>query len=263
MNLRAAVTKTIARPNFREIADYTSFEFVGDFVYIGNPNLRRTTIKNYDLRWEWFPRRGEIVAVSYFHKRMTDPIERGVFSVVNSGELQFQNAPSGEVRGLEVEGRKNLAFISERLRGLSGGFNYTWVESAVAITPAELAFIRFFEPNAGSTRELTGQSPYIVNFDLTYRHAKWGTTVSAYYNIFGKRLSQVSPPGTPNVFEQPAPTLDLIWNQSYRDRWKLSVSVKNLLDEAAEETYTYRGQDYLRSSRQRGITTSVGVTYTY
>mgnify|MGYP003477878935 CR=1 FL=1 len=51
-------SKTIARPNFREIADYTSFEFVGDFVYIGNPSLRRTTIKNYDLRWEWFPRRG-------------------------------------------------------------------------------------------------------------------------------------------------------------------------------------------------------------
>jgi TonB-dependent receptor len=263
MNLRAAATKTIARPNFREIADYTSFEFVGDFVYIGNPNLRRTTIKNYDLRWEWFPRRGEIVAVSYFHKRMTDPIERGVFSVVNSGELQFQNAPSGEVRGIEVEGRKNLAFLSEWLRGVSGGFNYTWVESAVAITPAELTFIRFFEPGAGSTRELTGQSPYIVNFDLTYRHAKWGTTVSAYYNVFGERLAQVSPPGTPNVFEQPAPTLDLVWNQTYRDRWKLSVSVKNLLDEAAEETYTYRGLDYLRSSRQRGVTTSVGVTYTY
>lgn len=263
MNLRVAATKTIARPNFREIADYTSFEFVGDFVYIGNPDLRRTTIKNYDVRWEWFPRRGEILAVSLFHKQMTDPIERGVFSVVNSGELQFQNAPRGEVRGVEIEARKNLAFLSERLRGFSGGFNFTLVESKVDITAAELAFIRFYEPNASATRELTGQSPYITNVDLTYHHARWGTTVSVYYHVFGERLSQVSPPGTPNIFEQPAPTLDFIWNQKIRDRWKVSFSAKNLLDGAAEETYTYRGIDYLRSSHRRGTTTSLGVTYTY
>ncbi len=263
MNLRAAATKTVARPNFREIADYTSFEFVGDFVYIGNPNLRRTTIKNYDLRWEWFPRRGEIVAVSVFHKQMTDPIERGVFSIVNSGELQYQNAPRGEVSGIEFEARKNFGFLSEHLRGLSGGFNYTWVESKVDITAAELALIRIYEPGASATRELTGQSPYIVNFDLTYNHARWGTTLSVYYNLFGERLSQVSPPGTPNVFEQPSPTLDVIWRQSIRDRWKLSVSAKNLLDRAAEETYTYRGTDYLRSSYRRGVTTSLGLTYSY
>ena len=263
MNLRAAATRTIARPNFREIADYTSFEFVGDFVYIGNPNLRRTAIKNHDLRWEWFPRRGEILAVSVFHKQMTNPIERGVFSVVNSGELQYQNAPRGEVSGFEIEARKNLGFLSDRLRGLSGGFNATFVKSAVDITAAELAFIRVYEPNAGDTRELTGQSPYIFNVDLTYNNSRWGTTFSVYYNVLGARLAQVSPPGTPNVFEQPAPTLDAIWNQKIHERWKLSLSVKNLLDRAAEETYTYRGVDYLRSAHRRGVTTSLGVSYTF
>jgi TonB-dependent receptor len=263
MNLRVATTKTIARPNFREIADYTSFEFVGDFVYVGNPNLRRTAVRNYDVRWEWFPRRGEILAVSLFHKQMTDPIERGVFSVVNSGELQYQNAPRGDVSGLEIEARKNLGFLSDRLRGLSGGFNYTWVESSVDITPAELALIHVYEPGAGATRELTGQSPHIFNIDLTYNNPRWGTTVSVYYNVFGERLTQVSPPGTPNVFEQPAPTLDVIWNQKFRDRWKVSLSVKNVLDRAAEETYTYRGVDYLRSSHRRGVTTSLGLTYAY
>jgi hypothetical protein len=133
----------------------------------------------------------------------------------------------------------------------------------VDITPAELTFIRFYEPNAGNTRELTGQSPFIYNVDLTYHNAHWGTTVSVYYNVFGERLSQVSPPGTPNGFEQPAPALDVIWNQKIRDRWKFSLSAKNLLDRASEETYTYRGVDYLRSSHRRGVTTSLGLTYTY
>ena len=263
MNLRAAVTKTIARPNFREIADYASFEFVGDFVYIGNPNLRRTTIKNYDLRWEWFPRRGEIVAVSLFHKEMTDPIERGVFSIINNGELQYQNAPRGEVSGIEIEARKNLGFLSERLRNFSGGFNATYVKSAVKIAPAERAFIRAYEPDAGDERELTGQSPYIFNVDLTFSDRRRGTTASLYYNVFGERISLVSPPGTPNVYEQPAGTLDFVFSQRIRDRWKLSFSAKNLLDRDVEETYTYRGTTYLRSSNRRGITTSLGVTYTY
>jgi TonB-dependent receptor len=263
MNLRAAATRTIARPNFREIADYTSFEFVGDFVYIGNPTLRRTRITNFDLRWEWFPRRGEILAVSFFHKRMTDPIERGVFSVVNSGELQFQNAPSGEVRGVEVEGRKGLGFLSDHLRRFSGGFNYTWVEASVAIAPAELTAIRFFDPKAPATRGLTGQSPYIFNVDLTFNEPKWGTTVSAYYNLFGRRIAQVSPPGTPSVMEEAWPSLDLIFNQRFGERWKATLSAKNLLNRAAEETYTYLDRTYLRASRVRGVTTSLGVTFTY
>lgn len=263
MNLRAAFTRTIARPNFREIADYTSFEFVGDFVYIGNPNLRRTKIKNYDLRWEWFPRKGELLAVSFFHKEMENPIERGVFSIINNGELQYQNAPKGEVTGVEIEARKRLDAFSETLRNFSGGFNYTWIESQVDITAAELAFIRFYEPNAEGTRELAGQSPYVANVDITYNQPQWGTTVSVYYNIFGKRISQVSPPGTPNIYEQPAATLDVILTQKFRDHWKATLSVKNVLDEAAEQTYTYRGDDYLRASFKRGVTTSLGLTYTY
>jgi hypothetical protein len=194
---------------------------------------------------------------------MTDPIERGVFSVVNSGELQFQNAPDGRVRGVEVEARKGLGFLAPWLQPFSGGFNFTWIESAVTITPEELRFIRFYDSGAGATRELTGQSPYIVNVDLSYRNAGTGTTASVYYNLFGRRLSQVSPPGTPNVYEEPSPTLDVILGQSLGTGWKASLSVKNLLNPAAEETYTYRGRDYLRSSRVRGITTSLGVTYSF
>ncbi|MGH7958245.1 MAG: TonB-dependent receptor, partial [Opitutaceae bacterium] len=174
-----------------------------------------------------------------------------------------QNAPRGEVSGIEVEVRKRFDFISDRLRNFSGGFNYTWIESSVDITPSELAFIRFYEPNAEATRELAGQSPYVANVDLTFNHSRWGTTFSVYYNIFGERLSQVSPPGTPNVFEQPAPTLDVIWSQKVSDRWKLTLSAKNLFDDAAEQTYTYRGIEYLRASHRRGITSSLGVSYTY
>ena len=70
MNARAAFGKTLARPLFREKAPgYVSFDFVGGFLFIGNGELQRTLIDNYDLRWEWFTRPGEIIAVSGFYKK--------------------------------------------------------------------------------------------------------------------------------------------------------------------------------------------------
>ena len=78
MNIRGAHGRTLARPTFREIAPYASFDFVGDYIYIGNANLERSLIDNYDLRWEWFARPGEIIAVSGFYKWFRKPIERAL-----------------------------------------------------------------------------------------------------------------------------------------------------------------------------------------
>ncbi len=71
MNLRASYGRTPARPTFRELAPYSSFDFVGSFIFIGNENLERTLVDNYDLRWEYFGRPGEIYALSFFHKVLT------------------------------------------------------------------------------------------------------------------------------------------------------------------------------------------------
>lgn len=66
MNVRFSATQTLARPNFREIAPYSTKEFVNDVELQGNPKLQRTLITNYDLRWEWFTNPGEVFAVSGF-----------------------------------------------------------------------------------------------------------------------------------------------------------------------------------------------------
>ena len=70
LNIRASYTNTIARPTFRELAPYTTFDFVGDFIFTGNADLKRTLIKNSDFRVEWFPNAGEIIAFSGFYKEM-------------------------------------------------------------------------------------------------------------------------------------------------------------------------------------------------
>ena len=65
MNLRLAYGKTLARPTFREIALVPVFDFMGGDILIGNPDLEVTSIDNYDLRWEWFPEAGEVLAAVF------------------------------------------------------------------------------------------------------------------------------------------------------------------------------------------------------
>ena len=76
MNLRFAASRTITRPDFRELAPFEFTDFVGGRTILGNPELERTQIDNFDFRWEAFPQIGGILAVSAFYKRFQKPIEQ-------------------------------------------------------------------------------------------------------------------------------------------------------------------------------------------
>jgi outer membrane receptor protein involved in Fe transport len=265
MNLRAAFGRTLARPNFRELAPYETFEFVGDFVYIGNPDLKRTLIDNYDLRWEWFTGPGRIVAVSAFLKEMKNPIEKAIFAptgvIINQGEIQYQNPEKGRVYGAEFELRQRLGGLWSALENFTAGLNLTFVESSVDISAGELAVARLYEPGASARRPLAGQSNHLVNGDLSYSNPRTRTSASIYYNVFGERLALVSPPGTPDIYEQPATELDFILSQKFGVRWKVGFSAKNLLNSTEEATQTFRGVDYTRYARTRGRTYSLSLGY--
>lgn len=265
MNLRAAFGRTLARPNFREMAPYETFEFVGDFVYIGNPDLKRTLIDNYDLRWEWFTGPGRIVAVSAFWKNLKNPIEKAIYAptglIINQGEIQYQNPEKGRVYGAEFEFRQKLEGLWRPLKNFTFGLNLTVVESSVEISPSELRVARLYKADAPSKRALAGQSNHLVNGDLSYSNPRTRTSASIYYNLFGERLALVSPPGTPDIFEQPSAELDFILSQKFADRWKIGFSAKNLLNSEDRATQTFRGVEYVRYERPRGRSYSLSIGY--
>ena len=78
INLRAAYTHTLARPNMRELAPFASFDRGTDIKISGNPELKRTNITNYDLRAEWYPKSGELLAVTGFYKSFKNPIVKAL-----------------------------------------------------------------------------------------------------------------------------------------------------------------------------------------
>lgn len=259
MNVRGAFSRTLARPSFRELAPFASFLFVGDYIFVGNSELKRTLIENYDFRWEWFSRPGEIYALSYFYKKFENPIERVI--VTTNGEIQFQNVDNAFVTGIEMEFRKKLDQVHPSLSNFQIGGNLSLVKSQVDIAPSELAIIRALDPAAADTRKLQGQSPYVVNVDAMYDNPDTGTLVSVHYNVFGERLSEVSTGGTPNAFEQPAGMLDITGSQRLGSRVTLKFSAKNLLDPDIKKVHPFNDAEFIRSLYKRGRTFSLGLSY--
>jgi TonB-dependent receptor len=228
VQIRAAYSETLSRPDFRELSASPYTDPVSGNVYVGNPLLETTVIKNSDLRWEWYPSAKESVSLAAFHKEFDQPIE----TIIESGTEErrtYANALSANNYGLEIDARKNLSFVGKWARHLYLAGNYTWIDSEIQLAEESKGVL------TSSQRPLQGQSPYITNIHLEFDHPK-GTNVGLLYNVFGERIVDVGVQGIPDVIEKPFEQLDLVLSQKLNNRFKVSAKVKNILDGTAERT---------------------------
>jgi outer membrane receptor protein involved in Fe transport len=260
-NLRISATQTIARPNMRELAPFYSFEFISDAIFYGNPTLKRTLIQNYDLRYELFPNAGEVFAISAFYKRFKDPIIRENVVIASNPEFRLDNVDQAQVYGLELELRKDLSFISEKLQNFKFGSNLSLIKSTVDIPEGELNLIRFFNPEfSGSTRQFIGQSPIILNLNLSYVDSEKGFDAVLGYNFFGSRLDIVGTANTVDAFERGRGQLDFVLSKAFK-RFQMRFNALNLLNPKYEVFSEFKGNDYVLSSYKTGLT--LGLTLSY
>ena len=266
MNVRVAYGKTLARPNLREMSPFTNQEFAGARLYSGNAKLTYTKIDNYDVRWEWFLRPGEVVAISGFYKNFKNPIELTISDV--NGNLTWKNVDKAEVYGVELEFRRNMSHAFNLLRNFNIGGNLTLVKSIVEIPQFEQDLDVRETPE--TERPLAGQSPYIINLDLSFNNLHTGTNMSLYYNVFGERLTFNATNGTPDVYEQPRNQLDFLASQRIFGEGgpKLKLSVKNILGEDARFVHENiglpaqkEGKEFVYAEYKRGTTVSLGISY--
>ncbi len=262
MNLRAAFSRTIARPEFRELAPFR-FDDYRTSTY-GNAALVQTSILNYDARWEWYPQPGEIIAVSAFYKSFQNPIEKVLYPSANNNFVIPINASDANNVGLEFELRKNLGFLSDAIASLDLGANLTLVQSQIVFNRDDRFAVRAIpgleylsaDGFANSQRPLEGQSPYVVNLSLSWA-ASTGTSVMALYNIVGERIREVGTSGYDDTYELPRNQLDLTVSQKVMDALAVKVSMKNLLD----EDHVFRMGDIDTQRYSIGRSFAVGLSY--
>jgi len=260
MNLRLNYSQTIARPSYRELAAVYNYDPVISEYIEGNPLLKMSSIQNFDARWEWFPRPGELISFSVFYKELQNAIERG--NVDTAGEvISYFNRDQASLYGVEVEARKNLEFLGSYWKPFSVGGNLSLIQSEVELTPDELSTKRAFFPDASATRPLYDQSPYILNLDLSFDNPHWGTSASVIFNVNGPRIT-VAKLNTEDVYEQPAPTLDFVLSQKIGKSLTVKFAAKNLLNPEFQRTYG-ENSDLLYSSYKKGMTFGLNLSYDF
>jgi len=260
-NLRASFSQTLARPNMRELAPFVSFDFGGDFLVQGSPDLERTLIQNYDLRYEIFPNPGEIYAVSAYYKSFQDPIVTAFDPASPNPLIRYVNVDQAQVYGVEFELRKKLGFISPALENFKFSTNLSFINSIVDISDEEQPIIDEFIPEKGDTRPFNGQSPFLLNIALNYVNLEKGWDAIVAFNVFGERLSDISQAQNPDIYEQPRPQLDVSVSKSLNERLGLKFQAQNLLNPDYQTVMEYQGQEYIITNFQRGLQFGLSLKY--
>ena len=230
--LRVAYGRSTNRPEFREVSASTYYDFDLFSTIMGNPQLKAAYIHNADLRYEWYPTNAEQISLSFFYKHFRNPIETTIRDAGGSYTYTYENADRARAYGVELDVRKNLAFMG--LRNFSLSLNVAWIESRVFFDDASLEH----------DRPVQGQSPYIVNGGLFYQPERIGLTIGLLYNRIGKRIvgigrSDLSSGGSvdndiPDMYEMPRDALDFVATKRLGKCWELRISAKDLICDNVE-----------------------------
>ncbi len=203
--VRLSMSKTLARPEFREVANFAYYDFVRNAQLLGNPNLKKTDILNSDIKFELYPKSGENISIGFFGKKFFNPIEQVVAdgSVPSNLLLTYKNPNEALVYGVEIELRKKL---NDWLDLYS---NTSFINSKVDIN--------------GIKRQLQGQSNYVINGGLNLH--KNNNTLNLSYNRVGDRISAVGFQGYPDIFENSRDVVDIVILRKIKNgEIKLAVS---------------------------------------
>jgi outer membrane receptor protein involved in Fe transport len=247
--LRLSASQTLARPEYREIANVQYREVLGGDNVLGNPDLRRTLIRNLDLRWEWYPGPAEALSVAFFGKSFKDPVERVYLATSGTRIITFQNAEGAHNYGLELELRKDLVSLAKALSPFSIFSNLTLMESKITIGEGS--------SRTRDERPMVGQSRYVVNTGLTFAPASGRVSSTVLYNVAGKRISSAGEMPLPDVFELPRHMLDLSVRFSLWGGLSGEADFKNLLD----APYEFRQGSVLREYYRSGRAISLGLNW--
>jgi len=263
-NIRLAGSRTVARPEFREIAEFAFYDYELNYGVLGDTGLRRSSVMNYDARYEFYPKAGESISFCAFYKDFTDPIELRLDPASNADARRYfySNALSARTVGFEVEVRKGLDFIAPKLKNFSVFGNYTYIRSEVTFNDLSAG-----NKEVKADRPLQGQSPYLLNLGLQYTSPVFNA--SLLYNRVGERLSLVGNSEFPNVFERPRNLLDLQLSTKVLDKkGELKLNVSDMLNNAFyhyeninDATSYQEGTDRLFYSYRPGTTVTVSFTY--
>jgi outer membrane receptor protein involved in Fe transport len=225
-NLRLSYSKTLNRPEFRELAPFGFYDFTNRFFTQGNPDLVRATVQNYDIRYEFYPGKGQLFSVSYFLKKFKNPIE--IIQQSLNRTLTYGNANSAKSSGIEIEFRTLLSSIFNAESMVLLDDLTLFSNLAIIKSNADVSNINYANPE--KSRPMQGQSPYVFNAGIQYANKDNGWIVSTNINRVGNRIVFGSSEIEPSLWEKSRTFLDVqIAKSFYKNKMELKLNIQNIL----------------------------------
>lgn len=231
-NIRASYAQSIIRPDMRELAYFSIYDYEYDNLLSGS-FVKSTKINHYDLRAEWYPAAGQIISASLFYKHMKNPME-----LQNGGtSSSLINNKYAKNIGLEIEARKSLDFVWSKLKNITIYGNYTQLLKS-EVQQQELKFeldntqktasINYVDADKVQ-RPSAGQSDYLVNAGLYFDSKYVGVTAS--YNYVSNKVYMVSNNPASTQFQYTPGNVDLqLSTKLLKQKAELRFNIANLLN---------------------------------
>ena len=273
MQLRLAASKTIARPQFRELAPQTYIDTDNNRTSFGNPYLVDSELLNAEARYEWYFGDNERLTVGGFWKKIDRPIEAVSFQQGGTLFTTFANAPEAQLYGAEAEVQKFFALADEGFFGdrrLMVSANYTFTNSKLKVREgdttrpvngggADVPATDYFTDGAA----LTGQSDHVANLQLGFQRDGALSEQTLMLTYASDRITQRGPGDTPDLIERPGLRLDLVLREEIqigRRPFEAKLEIRNITGTGYRESQTLGESVIYNNKYDLGTSFALGLT---
>ncbi|PWG01532.1 TonB-dependent receptor domain-containing protein [Sphingosinicella humi] len=279
MQFRLHASKTIARPQFRELAPQQYLDTETDRTFFGNQFLTDSELFNAEARYEYYFGPDQRVSLAGFYKKIDRPIEAVAFEQGGTFFTTFANAPEATLVGGEIEVQKYVPldmvsssdFFAARRLVLIG--NYTFTDSDIKVGPNDTTIpigsggmpVQATNLFADGSR-LTGQSRHLANLQIGLENQDRLSQQTLMLTYASRRVTNRGPSGQPDLIEEPGFRLDFVAREGIRllgADMELKFEARNLLGENYEEYQTLNGSRIDTNSYDLGRVFSLGLGMTF
>jgi len=275
--LRFGYSETAVRPDLRELTGSSYLDPITGDTVRGNPGVVPSEVQNFDLRAEWFFGNGDNLTVTLFQKDISNPIE---FFEIPAADTtiarEILNAESSKVKGIEIEGLKELAF-------LGGPFDTLFVQGNLTLQDTKLTPGNPNDPDDSGTSDvscfvtdsdgttvtvvqnncsLSGASDYVANLMIGFDSRNSKHTAALIYNVFGERVFAFGRFG-PDAIEQPFESLDFTYFWYPTDRITVKAKAQNILGSTIEIQRSEPGRNVVVFEEDPGTTLALALSWQF
>ncbi|MFM8374745.1 MAG: TonB-dependent receptor domain-containing protein, partial [Phenylobacterium sp.] len=275
--LRLGASKTIGRPQFREMAPQRYRDTETDRILTGNPYLEDTTFLNVDARYEHYFSNGQYFTLGAFYKDMEKPVEAlAVLGSDGAFRQTFYNAPAADIYGAEIEFKKyfdmetgadwvdarrwlvalNYTYTSSKLK-VSDGDTIILDITGVATTPPARDYLTGGE-------KLQGQSDHLANLQFGFENEDAGSQATLLVTYTSERVAaRSSSLDLPDLIQDPGVRVDFVYRRNFELQGRemtASFEARNLTGTDAQEYQEAGGRRFETNGFEVGQSFSVGLS---